>query len=119
MPMSDGLEATARIRAFEDARGLGPCFISALTANASDENKADCLRSGMDWYCTKPVSADAVREVLQRCQSWNRHRHHQHHPKKALLSPAAEEGGEAVASLTGAGGKEAGPASLGGQHFNT
>lgn len=65
MPVADGLEATSRIRAHEKIRGLGPCFISALTAYASEEDRADCLRSGMDWVCTKPVSTDAVREALE------------------------------------------------------
>lgn len=68
MPVMDGLEATVRIRAHEKAAGLRPCFISALTAHASDEDKAECLRSGMSWFCTKPVSVVAVREALDMCR---------------------------------------------------
>lgn len=68
MPVCSGLEATARIRAHEKVRGLRPCFISALTAYASEEDRTECLSAGMDWFCTKPVSVEAIREALERCR---------------------------------------------------
>lgn len=45
MPVASGIEATARIRDHERANGLPACFISACTAFASDEDKAECLKA--------------------------------------------------------------------------
>ena len=52
MPVCDGFEATARIRAHEKIRGLRGVFISALTAYASEEDRTECMKAGMDWFCT-------------------------------------------------------------------
>jgi signal transduction histidine kinase/CheY-like chemotaxis protein len=64
MPVMDGFEATARIRACEDAGRRLP--IVALTANATTEDRDRCLSSGMDDYLAKPVTVDDLRTVLQR-----------------------------------------------------
>lgn len=66
MPVCSGVEAAARIRAFEDVRGLRPCFIAALTVHCEDEDKAECLKAGCDFFCAKPATVEAVREVLER-----------------------------------------------------
>ena len=69
MPRCDGLEATRRIRNMEAAaaerkhdeqHGGGEvphAFIIGLTANASEEDRADCLQSGMDSFlCVASLS---------------------------------------------------------------
>jgi len=63
MPVMDGLEATRSIRAKE--RG-GPRHISivALTANAMKGDDLVCLSAGMDAYLPKPVTVEALRDVL-------------------------------------------------------
>ena len=58
MPRCDGLEATRRIRALEAAQGPAAhkAWIIGLTANACDEDREDCLRSGMDAFLCAPAS---------------------------------------------------------------
>lgn len=53
MPLCGGVEATRRIREWEAAIGrprANRLRIIALTANASDEDKQDCLQAGMDMF---------------------------------------------------------------------
>ena len=69
MPEMDGIEATRRIRAAEQAGEPGfetrrP--IVAMTANAMSGDREHCLEAGMDDYLAKPVKPEALREVLLR-----------------------------------------------------
>ena len=65
MPELDGVETTRKIRAMEkDAGGHVP--IVALTANAFDADRRKCLEAGMDGFVAKPVSAQSIREELER-----------------------------------------------------
>ena len=61
MPVMDGIQATQRIR--EDAR-LADLPIIAVTANAMSDERALCLHAGMQDYLSKPVSRQALHEVL-------------------------------------------------------
>jgi signal transduction histidine kinase/ActR/RegA family two-component response regulator len=64
MPVMDGYEATRLIRA---AQQKGPRIpIVALTANAMAEDRQLCTDAGMDGYLTKPITAAALYEVLNR-----------------------------------------------------
>jgi signal transduction histidine kinase/CheY-like chemotaxis protein len=65
MPGMDGLEATRRIRAVEDAAGSRPVRILALTANAQSEDRAACLAAGMDGLLVKPLDRERLREALE------------------------------------------------------
>jgi len=95
MPEMDGFEATRLIRERERARGNveleiqndeltltgSPSSIPhstfhiqhsqrlpiiAMTANAMEEDRKRCLAAGMDDYISKPITANALREVLAR-----------------------------------------------------
>jgi CheY-like chemotaxis protein len=65
MPVMDGLEATARIRSWEQASGAHVPVI-AMTANAMDGDRERCLAAGMDDYVPKPIELARLIEVLAR-----------------------------------------------------
>ncbi len=66
LPQLDGLEATRRVRAWEKRTGARPVRIVALTGRATREDRADCLRAGMDDVFTKPFSMAALAEAAAR-----------------------------------------------------
>ncbi len=63
MPVMDGLEAAAAIRALDRA-DAGAIPIIALTANAFDEDVQRSLQAGMNAHLTKPVEADNLFQTL-------------------------------------------------------
>jgi len=64
MPVMGGMEATAKIRAYEREKGLASIPIIALTANALSGDKARYLGAGMDDYMAKPIKLDALRKLF-------------------------------------------------------
>ncbi len=64
MPEMDGLETARAIRRAEPPGRHLP--IIALTADATDEGRAQCLTAGMDDYVTKPIIRDRLESVLRR-----------------------------------------------------
>jgi CheY-like chemotaxis protein len=66
MPVLDGLEATRRLRAREQTRGLPRTVVVALTANAMAGDRERCLACGMDDYLAKPVNREHLADALLR-----------------------------------------------------
>ncbi len=65
MPEMDGLEATRMIR--DDQAGAARRMpIVALTANAMDMDRDQCLAAGMDDFLTKPANQDVIAQALRR-----------------------------------------------------
>ena len=64
MPVMDGLEATAAIRALDhpDAKTVP---IIAMTANAFDEDVQRSLKAGMNAHLTKPADPEQLYKALQ------------------------------------------------------
>ena len=64
MPVMDGLEATAAIRALDhpDAKTVP---IIAMTANAFDEDVQRSLKAGMNVHLTKPADPEQLYTTLQ------------------------------------------------------
>jgi two-component system sensor histidine kinase RpfC len=66
MPVMDGYEATRRIRARDDALARIP--ILAITAEATEKAREECLEAGMDGYLAKPVRIDRIVAAVQACR---------------------------------------------------
>ncbi|WP_111657490.1 ATP-binding protein [Isoalcanivorax indicus] len=66
MPVMDGLEATRRWRAQEQAQGSTRLPIVALTANALSGERERCMAAGMDDYLAKPFQRQALLLMMSR-----------------------------------------------------
>jgi CheY-like chemotaxis protein len=62
MPDIDGLEATRRIRADQRFQSLP---ILAMTANATNADRAECLAAGMNEHVGKPIDINEVVPILR------------------------------------------------------
>ncbi|MCA9736711.1 MAG: PAS domain-containing protein [Gemmatimonadota bacterium] len=83
MPEVDGHALVGRIRSLPGELGRLPCI--ALTAHASEADRERALRSGFDFYLSKPV--DAVRLTALVAEAVRRH-------VATLKEPGAEPGQE-------------------------
>jgi signal transduction histidine kinase/CheY-like chemotaxis protein/ligand-binding sensor domain-containing protein len=63
MPELDGLEAT---RIIKQEQKLQPVII-AMTANAMESDRKECLEAGMDDYISKPIRLD---EMVNKIEKW-------------------------------------------------
>ena len=64
MPVMDGLEATRQIKA--DPGPHPPPAIVALTANAMEGDRQQCLDAGCDDYLAKPVAPEELAATIER-----------------------------------------------------
>ncbi len=72
MPVLGGLEATRKVRHFE--QGLPddheahshPVTVLAMTANSAEVSLGDCLSAGMDDFLTKPFVVSQINEAIER-----------------------------------------------------
>jgi len=62
MPEMDGLEASRRVTAKWPSTQRPR--IVAMTANAMQGDREECLAAGMDDYVTKPIRVDALVQAL-------------------------------------------------------
>jgi CheY-like chemotaxis protein len=65
MPEMDGLEATRIIRKQVEAQP----FIIAMTANAMQGDKEECIEAGMDDYISKPINLNDLKTLLEKYAS--------------------------------------------------
>ncbi|NID04701.1 transporter substrate-binding domain-containing protein [Luteibacter jiangsuensis] len=65
MPVMDGVELIRRIRARE-AGGAPRAYLVALTANATDTQKTECMEAGVDEVLIKPVELEQLSSLLKR-----------------------------------------------------
>ena len=63
MPVMDGLQATAAIRALPERRTVP---ILAMTANAFEEDRRRCMEAGMDDHISKPIEPEHLYAALAR-----------------------------------------------------
>ncbi len=70
MPELDGFETTKAIRAKEAESGQSIALpIIALTANAEEEEKQNCMEAGMNDFLTKPLDLRTLEATLKRVRS--------------------------------------------------
>ncbi|WP_162199679.1 ATP-binding protein [Kordia zhangzhouensis] len=69
MPVLDGLEATAAIRALEKEKKDIP--IVACSADVFPESRQKAEEAGVNYYITKPISAKSINEILYLLTSSN------------------------------------------------
>ncbi|WP_224981695.1 response regulator [Geomonas agri] len=65
MPVMDGLEATRRIRLWEQGSGTRIPII-ALTAYAMPGDRVACLEAGADDYLSKPFTCEQIAKAMER-----------------------------------------------------
>ena len=68
MPEMDGLEATRRIVSRWPSPSARPRIV-AMTANAMQGDREECLAAGMDDYVTKPIRVEALVTALMQARS--------------------------------------------------
>jgi len=88
MPEMDGLEASRRI-CREWSLGQRPRII-AMTANAMEGDREECLAAGMDNYLSKPIKIDALVKALQQCPPYCQPPSPEQHLESSAL-PAVDE----------------------------
>ena len=65
MPVMDGLTATRKIRAWEQANDRPPTPIIALTASALKGDREMCLAAGCTAFLTKPIKQEVLLQAIK------------------------------------------------------
>jgi CheY-like chemotaxis protein len=65
MPVMDGLTATRKMRAWEQANGRPPTPIIALTASALKGDREKCLAAGCTAFLTKPIKQEVLLQSIK------------------------------------------------------
>jgi CheY-like chemotaxis protein len=73
MPELNGLDATRIWREYEanEKPGTSPTPIVALTANATEEDRKNCIEAGMNQFLSKPVSHEKLTATISQLLSSN------------------------------------------------
>jgi len=66
MPVTNGYQATEKIRQWERETGKTHLPIIALTANAFEDNRQRCYAAGMDDFLSKPVNMNLLMTTLNK-----------------------------------------------------
>src|SRR5690606_35774993 len=66
MPGMDGRQTTSELRQREEIAGFDPVPIVAVTAHALDSERRQLLQCGMNDYLTKPITAEQLRQTVNK-----------------------------------------------------
>lgn len=64
IPVLNGFEIAAEMRALEKSREMPETTIIALTARVTNETRMNCIEAGMNDYLTKPIERNELNRVL-------------------------------------------------------
>jgi PAS domain S-box-containing protein len=103
MPEMDGLEASRAIQ--EELPAEEHPRIVAMTANAMQGDREECLAAGMHDYLTKPIQFKALQDALERAGLWAKRRTAPLRSVTARLQPL-EEIPEGASPITDDGRQE-------------
>ncbi len=84
MPVLNGFDATAEIRAREQDTGTRRIPIIALTAHVMQGDRERCLEAGMDSYATKPIQPTELFAIVEALLN-------AHPPEIAMTSPTSTD----------------------------
>ena len=70
MPIMDGVEATVKIREYEDRSRINTKIpIVAVTAHDGNSNKDLCIKAGMQHYVLKPINSYTLKKIITKFAS--------------------------------------------------
>ena len=87
MPGMDGRQVTAELRLREEIAGFDPVPIIALTAHALESERRQLLQCGMNDYLSKPITAEQLRQTLNKWTGMLAHSGSVTPPGGALFKP--------------------------------
>ena len=97
MPVMHGIEATQRIRDMGSAVQNHAIPVIAMTANAMQGDRDECLEAGMDDYLAKPISAMGLAKVLDKWLPEGEEKpERQHHEEGLEDAEEAQSAGEPI-----------------------
>ena len=65
MPIMSGIETTIAIRHWESQKNkINSLHIIAMTANAGEEDRKQCLEAGMDDFISKPIFKRSIKTKI-------------------------------------------------------
>lgn len=64
MPVMDGIEASTKIREYEQDNGLQPSTIMAVTGVASATMQQQAFDAGVNDYLVKPISLNELKRLM-------------------------------------------------------
>lgn len=67
MPVMDGIEATQKIREYEDEQGRVKTHIVGISTESDAEQ--ECLNNGMNAFYTKPIMVKDIYYLIQKNQN--------------------------------------------------
>src|SRR5690606_28354913 len=88
MPGMDGRQVTSELRRREEIAGFGPVPIVAVTADALESERRQLLQCGMNDYLTKPITAEQLRQTVNK---WTGMLTHEGEPVVPPLSTQHDE----------------------------
>lgn len=66
MPVMDGYQCATKLKELFAELPDYVCPIIACTASVGNTEKERCLKAGMDYYSTKPISKEKISNIIKQ-----------------------------------------------------